>query len=135
MSKDATSKTITTIGWIVFIASIIALLRQIVFIAGQVIYYLTYPTDSIPVLHIAYFVVSIIISIWTIILGNKLRKDKLETPKKTEKLFITSIVLTILAIVAEFVMFDDSLPIIPILLIPALVKGIVDVRKIKGAEK
>jgi len=135
MDQEETKKTIKAIGWIVFIISIIFLLRQIVFIAGQFIYYDVYTSESISTIDIVYFSASIFVSIGIFIFGNKLRKDKLETPKSTEKIFIYTIILTIVAIIAEFLMFDDSLPIIPILLVPVLIKGLIDVKKLITKEK
>lgn len=123
-------KTVRALGWIVFLLSIVGILRQVLFILADFMLFYYTPSSYITVLQVVYILVSLVVSVLGFILGNKTRKDSLEDPQKTQKNFIYLIVLSIIIVIAEFIMFDDSLPIIPMLLVPLLVKGLVDARKI-----
>lgn len=127
---ESTKKTVKILSWVVFLLSIANILKQIVFIIGILLVLTDSPENTVSLLMIGYIIFSLAISIWMFILGNRGRKDELKNISKTQKHFIIQIALTILLVIIEIVVFDDTLPYIPILLVPFLIKGLVDVKKV-----
>jgi len=127
-------KTIKALGWVVFLISIYEILRQVLFIIGETLL-VSYTPEKIGSLDIIYFLVSLGIAIWMFILGNKIRKVGAKNPSDINKAFILSLALTVLKIVVEIFMFDDTLPFLWILLVPFLIKGFLDLRSVMPKEK